>query len=374
MEENKDIAEALGYKLVDDSAKTEEVVKTEEPVKVEEPVKTEESTKTEEAPKSEKKEESTEQSDTTTDSSEKTQEVKTESPSFEELLLEKSNGKFKSYEDFEKALTEKPQETKSVDFANEQLEVLNRYVQDGGKLEDFLKTQVDYASMSEIDVIKAEMKLNDPDLTESDMDFLINKEYQLDTEEYDEDDVRLSKIKLRKDARKAKTALKEWQDSYAVTEKKESVEPQQNVEKSNQPSKESLEKERLRWEGAVKESASKMEKIDFEINEKGDKFSFALSDDDRAAVIKNNSDLSTFWSRFMNGDGSENVEKLNKSTFILDNFDKIIRAAASKFKSEGKDAILEDIKNPNYSAESKVQPSGAKSLQEQMYEAWKKDN
>ena len=117
-----------------------------------------------------------------------------------------------------------------------------------------------------------------------------------------------------------------------------------------------------------------MEKIDFEINEKGDKFSFALSDNDRATVIKNNSDLSTFWGRFMNGDGTENVEKLNKSMFILDNFDKIIRAAASQFKSEGKDAILEDIKNPNYSAESKVQPSGAKSLQEQMYEAWKKDN
>jgi len=368
MEENKEIAEALGFKLVDDSAPAEEVVKTEEPAK------TEESTKTEEAPKSEKNEEPTEQSDTTTDSSEKTQEVKTESPSFEELLLEKSGGKFKSYEDLEKTLSEKPQETQSTDFANEQLEVLNRYVQDGGKLEDFLKTQVDYASMSEIDVIKAEMKLNDPDLTESDMDFLINKEYQLNEEEYEEDEVRLSKIKLRKDARKAKTALKEWQDSYAVSEKKESVEPQQNVEQNTQPSKESLEKERLRWQSAVKESASKMEKIDFEINEKGDKFSFALSDDDRATVIKNNSDLSTFWGRFMNGDGTENVEKLNKSMFILDNFSKIIRAAASQFKSEGKDAILEDIKNPNYSAESKVQPSGAKSLQEQMYEAWKKDN
>jgi len=362
MEENKEIAEALGYKLVDDSAPTEEAVKTEEPTKIEE------------TPTSEKKQESTEQSDTTTDSSEVAQEVKTESPSFEDLLLEKSGGKFKSYEDFEKALTEKPQETQSADFASEQLEVLNRYVKDGGKLEDFLKTQVDYANMSEMDVIKAEMKLNDPDLTESDMDFLINKEYQLDDEEYDEDEVRLSKIKLRKDARKAKTALKEWQDGYTISEKKESVEPQQKVEQNTQPSKESLEKERVRWEGAVKDSASKMEQIDFEINEKGDKFTFALSDEDRANVVKNTSDLSKFWSRFMNGDGTENIEKLNRTMFMVDNFDKIIRAAASKFKSDGKDAILEDIKNPNYSADSKVQSLEGKSLQEQMYEAWKKQN
>ena len=368
MEENKEIAEALGYKLVEESAPAEESVKTEEAVKVEE------STKQEEAPKSEKIEESTEQSDTTTDSSKTNQEVKTESPSFEELLLEKSGGKFKSYEDLEKTLTEKPQETKSVDFANEQLEVLNRYVNDGGKLEDFLKTQVDYSSMSEMDVIKAEMKLNDPDLSESDMDFLINKEYQLDSEEYDEDEVRLSNIKLRKDARKAKTALKEWQDGYTIPENKESVESEQKVGQTNQPSQEALAKEKARWEKAVNDSASKMEKIDFEINEKGDKFTFALSDEDRVNVVKNTSDLSKFWSRFMNGDGTENVEKLNKTMFMVDNFDKIIRAAASQFKSEGKDAILDDIKNPNYSADSKVEPSGSQSMQEQMYEAWKKQN
>tara|TARA_R110001583_G_scaffold83165_7_gene219878 strand:- start:4197 stop:5303 length:1107 start_codon:yes stop_codon:yes gene_type:complete len=368
MEGNKEIAEALGYELVDDSAPTKETVKTEEPVKVEESIKQEE------APKSEKIEESTEQSDTTTDSSEATQEVKTESPSFEDLLLEKSGGKFKNYEDLEKTLTEKPQETESIEFANEQLEVLNRYVSEGGKLEDFLKTQVDYASMSEMDVIKAEMKLNDPDLSESDMDFLINKEYQLDTEEYDEDEVRLSKIKLRKDARKAKTSLKEWQDKYTIPEKTESVEPKKEVEQNNQPSQEAIAKEKQRWEKAVSESASKMEKIDFEINEKGDKFTFALSDEDRQNVVKSTSDLTQFWSKFMNGDGTENVEKLNKTMFMVDNFDKIIRAAASQFKSDGKDSVLKDIKNPNYSADTEVDSSGVGSLQEQMYAAWKKDN
>ena len=367
MEQNKEIAEALGYKLVDEST-------TEETINVEETVKVEESATQEGALSSEKKEEPIEKSDTTTDSSEVTQEVKTDNPSFEELLLEKSNGKFKNYEDLEKTLTEKPQETKSTEFASEQLEILNRYVKDGGKLEDFLKTQVDYSSMSELDVIKAEMRLADPDLTESDMDFLINKEYQLDTDEYDEDDVRLSKIKLRKNARKAKTALKEWQDNYAIPEKTESIEVQKQAEQNNQVNQENAQKERQRWEKGVSESASKMEKIDFEINESGDKFSFALSDNDRQEMVKNTSDLSKFWSKFMNGDGTENIDKLNKTMFIVDNFDKIIRASASQFKSDGKDAVLKDIKKPNYSADSKVDSSEIGSLQEQMYAAWKKDN
>ena len=71
---------------------------------------------------------------------------------------------------------------------------------------------------------------------------------------------------------------------------------------------------------------------------------------------------------------TENVEKLNKTMFMVDNFDKIIRAAASQFKSDGKDSVLKDIKNPNYSADTEVDSSGVGSLQEQMYAAWKKDN
>lgn len=364
MENNKEIAAALGYKLVDESATAETV----------EAVNVEDSKINEGAALSETVDAPIEKSDTTTDSSEVTQETKTESPSFEELLLEKSGGKFKTYEDLEKTFNEKPQENKSTEFANEQLEVLNRYVKDGGNIEDFLKTQVDYSKMSEMDVIKAEMKLADPDLSDSDMDFLINKEYQLDEDEYDEDDVRLSKIKLRKNARKAKASLKEWQDNYVIPENNNSIKPEQQAEENNQINQEASRKETERWGREVSESASKMETIDFEINENGDKFSFALSDNDRQNMVKNTSDLSKFWSKFMNGDGTENVDKLNKTMFIVDNFDKIIRTSFSKAKSEGKDSILKDIKNPNYSADSKVDSSGVGSLQEQMYAAWKQDN
>ena len=60
------------------------------------------------------------------------------------------------------------------------------------------------------------MKLNDPDLTDNDVDFLVNKEYRLDEEEYDEDTVRISKLKLRKDAKEYRVKLEDWKKKYEI--------------------------------------------------------------------------------------------------------------------------------------------------------------
>ena len=110
------------------------------------------------------------------------------------------------------------------------------------------------------------------------------------------------------------------------------------------------------------------------LNDKGEKFTFTLSDEDRNSVKETSADLSKFWSRFMNKDGTENVEKLNKTMFLVDNFDKVVRAVANQYKSNGKDDVLKDIKNPDYSMNNSETGSELKSLQQQMYDAWQKGN
>ena len=122
------------------------------------------------------------------------------------------------------------------------------------------------------------------------------------------------------------------------------------------------------------DTTSKFDKVDFEINDKGEKFTFKLSDEDKSALKSTNSDLSKFWSRFMNEDGTENMEKLNKTMYIVDNYNKIIRAVANQYKSSGKDDVLKDIKNPDYNVNNSDTSSELKSIQQQMYDAWKKGN
>jgi hypothetical protein len=356
-ESNAMLAQSMGYKLVDDDAKKESTETTE----VNETVETEKNESTE----SVDNESSLKQNSDTPDSSE----TKSESDDFNTLLREKSEGKFENYEDLVKSFEESQSKQDTDVFANETIAKLNQYIIDGGNINDFGKTQVNYSEMSDLDILKAGMKLNDPDLTDNDVDFLVNKEYRLDEEEYDEDTVRISKLKLRKDAKEYRVKLEDWKKKYEIPVKSNT----QKLEEQKAVQEESL-KEKQRWENLVSDSASKFESIDFNINDKGEKFTFALSDEDRTTLKTNNSDLSKFWSRFMNEDGTENMEKLNKTMFLVDNFDKVVRAIANQYKSSGKDDVLKDIKNPDYNANSSNQESGLKSLQQQMYDAWQKNN
>ena len=213
------------------------------------------------------------------------------------------------------------------------------------------------------------MKLNDSDLSDEDIDFMFNNEYTLDEEEYDEDEVRISKLKLRKDAKEYKIKLEEWKKQYEIPVKSEG-----QLKEEEDTKLENHLKENERWQNLVNDSTSKIETVDFNINDKGEKFTFTLSDEDRNSVKETSADLSKFWSRFMNEDGTENMEKLNKTMFLVDNFDKVVRAVANQYKSSGKDDVLKDIKNPDYNVNSDTTDSSPKSLQQQMYDAWQKGN
>ena len=330
-QDNKTLAESMGYKLVDDAEKNSD--------------------------------------------NPESSETKSEPIDFNSLLLEKSEGKFESYEDLVESFEKTQQKQNTSTFANETIAKMNQYVLSGGKIDDFNKTQVDYSEMSDDDIVKSEMKLNDSDLSDEDIDFMFNNEYTLDEEEYDEDEVRISKLKLRKDAKQSREKLVQWKKQFEIPEVSKATENQrENIDSEKLKQQESFKIEKERWANVVHETTSKFDKVDFDINDKGEKFTFALSDEDRNSVKETSADLSKFWSRFMNKDGTENVEKLNKTMFLVDNFDKVVRAVANQYKSNGKDDVLKDIKNPDYSMNNSETGSELKSLQQQMYDAWQKGN
>ena len=344
-QDNKALAESMGYKLVDDAEnESTESVDTESSLK--------------------------ENSDNPESS-----ETKSEPSDFNTLLREKSEGKFESYEALVKSFEETQQKQNTSTFANETIATMNKYVLDGGNIDDFNKTQVDYSEMSDDDIVKSEMKLNDSDLSDEDIDFMFNNEYTLDEEEYDEDEVRISKLKLRKDAKQSREKLVQWKKQFDIPEvSQETNNQRENVDAEKLNQQKALEVEKQRWANIVQDTTSKFDKVDFDINDKGEKFTFTLSDEDRNSVKETSADLSKFWSRFMNKDGTENVEKLNKAMFLVDNFDKVVRAVANQYKSNGKEDVLKDIKNPDYNVNSGETGPELQSLQQQMYDAWKQGN
>ena len=228
-QDNKTLAESMGYKLVDDAEKNEST----------ESVDTESSLQ--------------ENSDNPESS-----ETKSEPIDFDSLLLEKSEGKFESYEDLVESFEKTQQKQNTSTFANETIAKMNQYVLSGGKIDDFNKTQVDYSEMSDDDIVKSEMKLNDSDLSDEDIDFMFNNEYTLDEEEYDEDEVRISKLKLRKDAKQSREKLVQWKKQFEIPEVSKATENQrENIDSEKLKQQESFKIEKERWANVVHETTSK---------------------------------------------------------------------------------------------------------------------
>lgn len=273
----------------------------------------------------------------------------TESVDFDKYLLEKSGGKFKSYTDIEKALEEAPQNA----FANETVAKLNDYVRSGGKPEDFLKTQTtDYGTMDDVTAIKEWMALTKKGLSGEDIDFLVQNKYGV-SESATESEKRLAKIEMKTAANEAKEALMENQKKWAVPESADRV------------SDEDIQKERERWSKTLADETEKFGGLEFEVGD--EKFKYDIEASDKKSLVENHKDLSKFFTRYRNDDGTENVQKFIKEMYILNNFDKIAKALTVYAKGKGTQEIVDDIKNPDFKGtDTKGTTDGKRSVLDQV--------
>tara|TARA_R100001463_G_scaffold23312_3_gene56014 strand:+ start:1145 stop:2284 length:1140 start_codon:yes stop_codon:yes gene_type:complete len=363
------IAKSMGKEIAKEETPNTEEVKTEVP-------KTEESPKAEEV-KEEKKEEVEkveevkeevkeevnsslkEEGNTPEDKKDDApseEKVVTQQASFDELLSEKTDGKFKTYDELTAALSEQPSKDMKS-FANEQIAKLNEYVEKGGNMEDFFRTQsANYDDMNSESLVKNYIKFQNPDLNNEDIDLLYADTYKLDEDEYTDKEIRLSKIKLKQKSAEAKRELMKFQKENALPE------AAKNAEKEAAE----IEAKKKAWSDNVNKSLESFKDVEFSLNDKGEKYTFAVNDETMNYVKDTSLNLTSFWNRYIEKDGTENVSKLAKEIAILNNIDSIVRNAYAQGKSGGKEDVIKDIKNPSYSPESKTDAEKPLSIQDQI--------
>ena len=357
------VAKSMGAEIAKEETPKAEEVKTEAP---------KEEVKTEEAPVEEVKSETKEEvkEEVKENSSLKEEEVAPQNkedntpseekvvtqPSFDDLLSEKTNGKFKNYDELTAALSEQPIAEKN-NFANEQIEKLNEYVSKGGKMEDFFRTQTaNYEDMDSESLVKNYMKFQNPDLNNEDIDLLYADTYKLDEDEYTDKEIRLSKIKLKQKSAEAKRELVRFQKENALPE----------AAKNAAKEEAKMEANKKAWSQSVNKSLDNFKEVEFSLNDKGDKYTFAVNDDTMKYVKDTTLNLPDFWKRYVNEDGTENVAKLTREMAILNNVDSIVRNAYAQGKSGGKEDVIKDIKNPSYTPESRTDTEKPLSIQDQI--------
>jgi hypothetical protein len=343
MENNNDIGDliagAFGGEVVKNNEQEAQVVDltTEQPQQEEAPSVQEEPSQVLDLTADQTQEESSsikEESSLNTESSDSTSDYLSD-------LNQKLGSDFESVEQLVERFNELSDTPKEESYyANEQLEAMDKFVRETGRsVNDFLRTQtVDYGEMSNDNVVKEYLRMNNPDLSKEEIDVYFESQYK--SSEQEEGKITPQSVQLKKDAAIARKELKEIQESYKMPS-----EANYNSEEEQQLRQEFVD--------SMSNEVDAVESIEFDINDSGETFTYALSEEQKALAKETSQNLDGYFDKYVDRDGNWDYDSLAMDMFIRDNFEAIVRAVANQYKSKGTEQVIDEIKNPSFSPEQK---------------------
>lgn len=264
------------------------------------------------------------------------------------------------YDDLDELLDDLENQNKGSGFANEQVEELNRFVSETGRSpEDYFKTQTqNYDEMSETDVIKEYLSLENPDLTQKEIDIFFDSTYKQNEDKYNSEESELGKIHLKRDVSKAREELLELQDEYWSEPQGEGEYSQEEVEEMERQKEEAKES----FYNGMDEELESIDSLSFEINDNGDTFDYQLTEEDKSEVGEALSNLDDFLDPYIDNQGNVDRESLALDMIAMKLQSKIVKSVASQYRSKGSEQVLRDIKNPSFEPAKVTDNKGSGSI------------
>ena len=288
---------------------------------------------------------------------EKPVEEKTEEPvaTITEITEEEVKQEEEIIEDIKEETKENPQLElpenieKLVDFMKET----------GGTVEDYVRLNADYSSLSEEALLNEYYKNTRPHLEPEEVKFLMEDKFNYDEDIDEERDIRKKKLAKKEEIAKAKSFLEETKSKYyeeiklrpgVTQEQKKATEffNRYNKEQSNAKARHD------QFKNNTKDYFTKDFKgFDFNIGEK--KFRYGIQDTD--AVAEDQSNLTNFVKTFLDEKGAvKDYKGYHKAIYAAKNADTI----ANHFYEQGKADAVKDVmaKSKNITNEPRATASG----------------
>jgi hypothetical protein len=224
---------------------------------------------------------------------------------------------------------------KVVDFMNET----------GGTLEDYVRLNTDYASLSEEQLLREYYQSANPHLDADDIDFMMEDKFSYDEDLDDEREVRRKKVERKQALANAKNYLDGLKSKYYEEIKmgsRLSPEQQKAVEFFNRYNKESEEaakvaekqNRRFRTE-SDKLFSDKFKGFDFNVGDKKYRFNVKNANE----IKQTQSDINNFLGKFLDENGElKDAKGYHKSLFTAMNADQI----AQHFYEQGRTDALKN--------------------------------
>ena len=232
----------------------------------------------------------------------------------------------------------------------ENIEKLVSFMEEtGGTIDDYVRLNTDYSSVSEDALIKEYYKKTKPYLESEDIDLML-EDYTYD-EELDEDrDIRKKKIAYKEEVAKAKNFLEETKSKYY-----DEIKLRPGVTQEQQKAMDFFNRYNEDQETANRQHEDFKSQTNnyfnnefkgFEFDVSGKKFRYGVQDPSK--VAEDQSNINNFVGKFLNKEGKVTDAKgYHKALFMASNADTIINHFYEQGKSDATKDIISKSKNPS---------------------------
>lgn len=272
-------------------------------------------------------------------------------------------------EDFFQALSEAAEgpteqsiepDTTTAQDVDPRIQVIADFVAKTGRSpEDWFRYQsLDPSEMDDRTAMRVHMASEYPSLGNDEIDLLINSKYRTDDSIYSDEEVRLANLQLKIDAEKARQSIGELRNDYTTP----IVQSSPQAEEEPNPFDDT-------WMQSNSRSLGELGEIAFDLPN-GRSFNFGVSQDYRNDLAKSNSDMTSFFDRYVDNEGQWDHDLWNMHRTVTDNLPNILQSIYQQGLSDGQRTIVERAANIDpQSPQSNTQPSQQDSIAQQVLDA-----
>ena len=219
---------------------------------------------------------------------------------------------------------------------DERVAAINEFVRTTGRdPQDWFTYQaMNPSEMDDLSAVRAQLRNQYGDLSNDDLNLLIENKYKLDADLYDDSEIRLSQIQLKMDADKARQEIEGLRSQYAAPARRQDSEEFEGIVNEE-------------WLGNMSYEVDALDGIEFELG-KDKSFTFGLDDSYKSQLKSKNENIEDFFSSYVDNDGQWDFEKWNMHQTVLDNIETIVRTAYQQGLGEGQRGLVDRAANVQY--------------------------
>tara|TARA_R110001632_G_scaffold82541_2_gene183186 strand:- start:1852 stop:2976 length:1125 start_codon:yes stop_codon:yes gene_type:complete len=244
---------------------------------------------------------------------------------------------------------------------DERVTAINEFVKQTGRdPQDWFAYQaMNPSEMDDVSAVKIQLKNQYGDLSDSDLQLLIDNKYKLDADLYDDSEIRLSQLQLKMDSGKARQEIENLRSQYATPVKKAQQEEEFNGIVNDE------------WLGNMSTEVDALDGIEFEVS-KDKSFTFGLEDNYKSKLKSKNENIEDFFSAYVGQEGQWDFEKWNMHQTVVDNIETIVKTAYQQGLGEGQRGLVDKAANVQYNQPNEAANTGqgnSASVEEQLRQA-----